>query len=291
VSAGTVDTIASDNPDDPWSRVSREDVQELVDRHLIDSSERPMPPGRIRILFPREYVSIGQTLIALASDSNDRKARLNRRLDELGVMEVFSRYLDEPPKWVVKCSVSSSMVSGVWGLSLFRLNHRGYLYHQPDWGVGYDESLRIVAAWEPVADREAWRTCFLAAYAREWTQIGLPPYLGEWADGPGDLMVDAVTCALESHPSFWEGVADTLREGRGNGLPDDEQLQMVADQFAVPIQELGHVTTALRAGNAARFARITRGKLEAEEGRVVIALFLRCIHGGPFRDPGCQPPP
>ena len=51
------------------------------------------------------------------------------------IEETLSRFTDAPPVAVVYCCVSSSMVSGCWGLFEFRLPARGYLYYRPDWGL------------------------------------------------------------------------------------------------------------------------------------------------------------
>jgi hypothetical protein len=234
-------------------------------------------PSR-KVLFPRKSISIGQALVALVSNKAGRKARATEQLEDHGDMDVFERYLDRPAKWVVKCSVSDSMVSGTWGLVLFHWARRGYLYYQPDSVSG----LRIVAAWEPVNDPEAWKACFLAAYAREWGESGLPPYLGQWADGPDDLMVEAVVRVLADSNGSWTQVSDTVEEGGGNGLPHGTKLRAVADRAGVPLQVVKRTVGHLRDGDAAIRTRIRNGDLEVEERRAVVAIFLHCIQGGPF---------
>lgn len=268
---------SDDFEDDPWSGVQREDVQELLERHVTEASESSTPSGRV--LFPREHTSIGQALVALVSGDSDWQASARAELEGTGVMDVFSRYLDEPTEWVVKCSNSDSRVSGVWGLARFHLGRRGYIYDQPD---EIAPLLRIVAAWEPVDDPEAWRACFLAAYAREWNQIGLPPLLGQWADGPEDLMVEAIVRALADSNSYWTEVSDTVEEGGGNGLPDGAKLQAVADRAGVSLQVVQRLVGHLRDEDAAILTRIRNGDLEVEERRAVVAIFLQCIQGGPF---------
>ena len=233
-------------------------------------------------MLPREDTSIAGALVALASGDSDwevsARAEFERFGVMFGVMDVLSRYLDEPTKWVVKCSNPDSRASGEWGLARFHLGRRGYIYEQPDELA----PLRIVAAWEPVDDREAWKACFLAAYAREWDRIGLPPYLGQRADGPEDLMVEAVVRALADDHSYWTQVSDTLKDGGGNGLPDGAKLQTVADGAGVSLGIMERIVGQLRDGDAAIHTRIQNGDLDVDERRAVVAIFLHCIQGGPF---------
>jgi hypothetical protein len=104
------------------------------------------------------------------------------------------------------------MVSSDWGIMKFSLGGRGYLYDRPDWGSGNDESLRILASWEPVGDQQIFEACFLETYLREWKNLLLPPLLGQWAEGPSDLMREAIRQVLHRSSDLWRGVINEIAD-------------------------------------------------------------------------------
>jgi hypothetical protein len=264
--------------DDPWTGVSREDLQGFLDEYLTESKTAPPLSGRMWL--PRRKISIGRALVALVSDNVNRASASKAEL-EASVEDVFPRYFDEPPRWVVKCSNPDSRVSGIWGLVRLRLGERGYICHKPDEG-DMDESLRIAAAWEPVDDAEVWKACFLAAYAREWAEIGLPPLMGQCAVGPDDLMVEAIVRALASDGTYWNQVADTSRDGGWNGLPGREKVGRLSNRAGVPLELMERIVGQLKVGDAVMLTQIQNGDLQAEERRAVVAIFLDSIEGDPF---------
>jgi len=93
--------------------------------------------------------------------------------------------------WEVKCAVLDSMASGEWGMKSFQAGGRGYFFSVPDWGAG-ERPFLLLGAWSPAPDRETYRRAFVETYVRVWDLIGLPPYVGQLASGPLDLMVQAV---------------------------------------------------------------------------------------------------
>jgi hypothetical protein len=147
-------------------------------------------PGLGTVLIPKKHVSVQSSLLSVLDNDQLREAA-EEVLESESLEDVFSPFLSktpflaENPNWIVECLVTDSMVSGSWGLKAFVLGERGYIYTEPDWGTGDpSEDLPILAAWDPVGVRLAFRTSFLYTYKKYWNRIGLPPSMGQWAVGP-----------------------------------------------------------------------------------------------------------
>jgi hypothetical protein len=172
-----------------------------------------------RVFVPIGEVSLRSALLAAAPGDEDTQAAADSLLEGMGeIEETLSRFTGTPPEQVVYCGVSSSMVSGCWGLFEFRLGARGYLYYQPDFGVGDDESLPIFGAWEPADNPAARRACILRVYSREWRNRALPPAMGEWATGEPGLLQEAILRV------------QTRRRGRRCSRGSSRRLNLVKQQ-------------------------------------------------------------
>ncbi len=258
--------------EDPWSKTSVTDIIATLDRGLIEDLDAD-PFGHI--FKPSGELSIGSVLLALAPGIEDP-------FYSETPAEVFSRVAGVSPKAVVWCSVSDSMVSGSWGLVEFRLGSRGYLYYQPDWGVGDDESLPILAAWEPAEDRELRRQCLLHVYAREWSERGLPPAMGQWATGQADFLQAAILRVLEEHPKAWQLVFDRLGDCPELREPPSSTIDDVVQRSGEHAERVREVIETAAAHGSQFAMRLAGTTSDSEESRIVVALLLHCIAKDPF---------
>jgi hypothetical protein len=70
-----------------------------------------------RVFVPIGEVSLRSALLAAAPGGEDTQAVADSLLEGMGeIEETLSRFTGTPPEQVVYCGVSSSMVSGCWGL-------------------------------------------------------------------------------------------------------------------------------------------------------------------------------
>jgi hypothetical protein len=267
--------------DDPWQNVSAADVAAAIDRALTRDHHEAPPSGRVFV--PVGEVSLRSALLA-AVPANDEEMQLAAEdtLDNVGIEETFSRFTGTPPDKVVYCCVSSSMVSGCWGVFEFRLGDRGYLYYHPDWGIGDDESLPVLGAWEPAGDPPARRACILSVYAREWHERVLPPAMGEWATGEPELLLEAILRVLDATPQAWEAVFERLQQAPEPREPAAQTVEEIANLSAAPTELVQHILNLVAARDDQFEEGIGTGASRGEERRIVVALFVHCIARDPF---------
>lgn len=196
------------------------------------------------------------------------------------------------------------MVSGSWGLCEFQLGNRGFLYYRPDWGLGEgyeDKSLPVLGAWQPAGDQRARQECTLRAYVRNWENLNLPPAMGQWASGDATFLQEAALRVVGARPNEWQRVLERLRQAPEIRDKDPETVERVSDWCkvdAVRVREALHLAyvdvdesrdpASLRqqglpdcAHAALRWSYWLR-RLQAEEGRLLIALYVHCISRGGF---------
>jgi hypothetical protein len=222
------------------------------------------------VFIPKADLTIGSVLVDVLKTKVRSEAR--EVLQNESVDEVFSRISSVATKWVVKCEVSDSMVSGRWGLRTFAIDGRSHLYHQPDEGIEGEELLRIVDAWDPTEDFETFRLCLLNAYSEEWRACILPPAMGQWVSGPAEILLEAVSSALEDDPGYWGLVSERLRRG---AFSLESLLEGTRDLVNLPVEVLEsilgrYVTTTSTEG-------IQSERLTKQEARVLVAAFLCAI--------------
>jgi hypothetical protein len=191
--------------DDPWVDISVSDVKSFMDACLGYK-----PAGRKasrRVSLPRS--SIKAALLGVLNDKDQQIAEELLHCEHLE--DLLGRFLKKDPWWVIRCEVTNSMVSSRWGLKAFVLKDRGYIYYLPDDDCTEEAStLPILEAWDPVKDKVAYRSAVLMAYINHWQEALLPPYRGQWASGPFDVMLEAVSKILRRCPDDWSVVLNRL---------------------------------------------------------------------------------
>lgn len=206
--AERVDAVAEE--EGPWADISSSDIKSFIDARLSNEPCGLQASGRV--LLPESEVSIKAALLGVLQDE-DQRTEAEEIIQCESLTEVFWQFVTEDLGWVIHCDVTDSMVSGEWGLKAFVLEGRGYIYHQPDADCTEEAAtLPILGAWEPVEDRLAYRSSLLKAYTECWQYVGLPPYVGQWAAGPFDVMLEAVNEVLSVQPDSWPAVFRHLRD-------------------------------------------------------------------------------
>ena len=119
----------------PWTAVSSADIQRALDFAVARTLGRRKSKRKIS---PDSLPSVREALINVFGD-DELRAEAEAVLEGENPEAVLAPFLKAEPEWLVRCSTTDSMVSGVWGLKGFVLGSCGYLYFHPDFGVG-DES-------------------------------------------------------------------------------------------------------------------------------------------------------
>lgn len=255
---------------DPWQGASASEVIGVIDAALTEA-----PDGQARtglVLVPSGEVSVRTALLSVIARDDEAQEAAEVFLENWGIGEVLHRITAADLGFVVWCSVSSSMVSGAWGLMEFRVGDRGYLYYQADWGIDDDESLSILGAWEPADDAEARRACVLRTYQREWFKRHLPPLMGEWARGDAEILQTAIHQVLEDNDDAWEWVFGRLRDCQELLEPTSALLEEASRLSGAPSDRVREVLRAVQP--------LDKGSAPPREEaarRIVVALFIRCI--------------
>ena len=192
------------------------DIAKALDRGLRDDSQTAKSG---RIFVPADGLSVRSVLASVAPTDDEAQAAFDAAFEDEAPAQILFRIARiSNVQRVVWCSVSDSMVSGSWGLVEFKLGVRGYVYYQPDSGVGDDESLPVLGAWEPVEDRSAREECLLRIYMRKWSTFGLPPLMGQWATGDAYVLQHGVLGALHDEPDAWSSIFERLLAQRADLL-------------------------------------------------------------------------
>ncbi|MEX2376141.1 MAG: hypothetical protein WD942_11255 [Dehalococcoidia bacterium] len=198
------------DPLGPWRQVA----PALVERALnaIPWEELNMLPSISgRVLVPSDPVSVHSALLAGVEDEAARNDTSELELDGITDLETALRQIAEVEQ-LFECAVENSMVSGAWGLGSFTFGSRGYLYNRPDAGIGDDESLPILGAWEPADDPDTRLECIKAVYRREATRKGWPPHgFAERIQGDTNLIFDLLVDILLFEPDVAGLMIERLR--------------------------------------------------------------------------------
>jgi hypothetical protein len=270
------DDAEDDEEIDPWRDISPANLAEAMDRALIKDSEDP-PSGRM--LRPIPELSLRSVLRALLPWKRDTQELADEWLADNGIEETFFRLARTSPKRVVYCCVSSSMVSGCWGVHEFRLAGRGYLYFSSDED---EDGGAILGAWEPAGDAAARRAGILAVYAREWGERTLPPAMGEWASGDPALLQEAILRALEAEPEAWKVVLERLSDAPEPREASAQTVRRVARCSGAAAQQVRDVLGLLTAQDGELKERLLTRSSSDDERRIVVAVFVHCIAKDPF---------
>lgn len=264
-------------PEELWEEVSPADIRAKLDLKLIK-----VPTGRsstAKVFRAQKGLTIGGVLL----DVLEKKVRSEARefLSDVSVGEVFTGITKNAmDSWVViECEVSDCVGHGSeWDLMAFAIDGRGYLYYQPGDTENEEEIfLRIVGAWEPIQDADAFRLCLLNTYNREWERCLLPPCMNaQFVTGPADIMLDAVSTVLKNNPGYWGVVSAKLLDLARSELSFEELVEGTKDQVNMPPEVVASILRPY-VKTAGTEERIQPERPTERESRVLVAAFLHVI--------------
>lgn len=194
-----------------WGEITCEDWCALLDQKLSTADSDSVAGGTVWMVKEGSGTTIGGMLYELAEKAGYEDPWGETNYDE--AMDFVREHFMNDKQTTVLCEITSHMASGAWGLGQFISGDRGYFYRIADYGVGDDEgeAIPILSAWAPAHDVQAYEAAFLKTYTEHWG-FGLPPDLGEWAEGPPKLMTKAIATVLAQAPGMWTNVLGKLKE-------------------------------------------------------------------------------
>jgi hypothetical protein len=265
----------------PWTAVSSADIQRAFDSEVAGKSGRRKSKRKIS---PDSLPSIREALVSVFGDDEELRKKAEAAIEGEDPETVLAPFLDAGPGWLVRCSVTDSMVSGVWGLKGFVLGSRGYLYFHPDFGVGDEsECLPIVGVWEVSEERSARLACWKDAYTTYCKDFALPPFMGQWAHGPSDFLREAIGAVLQRKPSLWLGVLNRLRQDTAEDDTDGSLIRSLAEKVTSETgmgeSAVSGVLRTFLAGSKRRSIKRDFGDLESQ---ILVAAFVARIGMGGF---------
>jgi hypothetical protein len=265
----------------PWNTVSSVDIQNALDSKIAQTMGRRKSKRKINLY---SLPSIREALINVFQDNEELRSKAEETLAGKNPEKVLVPFLSAEPKWVIRCSVTDSMASGIWGLKCFVLGSRGYLYYHPDFGIGDEgECLPVVGIWEPANDRSAGLASLKNAYIAYWENFALPPRMGQWARGPSDFLADAVSAILKQTPSEWPDVLDRLRRDTKKDKTEGGLVHFLAEQVSSQTKvEKSAVSGILVTFTAGRETPVRKLSLSELESQVLVAAFVTRIGMGGF---------
>lgn len=164
-------------------------------------------------------------------------------LDNATEDSYLQEILHVEPQWIIECLNTDSLVSGSWGLKHFVLDRTCFIYHSPLFGCGDEnEALPILAKWEVSKGRRVARQKFLSAYQLCWQDYGLPPFMGQWAHDPMNVLAAAIKTILDATPKEWSAVRERIHERLAS---DPELLDNLSRKVAKKIQSDSEIIHAL----------------------------------------------
>ena len=265
----------------PWTTVSSADIQKALDSGVARTMGRRKSKRRIA---PDSLPTIREALINVFRDNEELQSEAEETLEGGNPEEVLAPFLRDEPKWVIRCSVTESMVSSIWGLKCFVLGSRGYFYYHPDFGIGDEtECLPIVGIWEPANDWSAGLASLKDSYINYCEDFALPPFMGQWAQGPTDFLADAVETILQRTPSLWPDVLDRLRRDTKDHDTDGGLVRFLVEQVTSQTKaEECTVSGILTHFLTGRETPVMKSSLSELESRVLVAAFVKRIGMGGF---------
>lgn len=152
----------------------------------------------------------------------------------------------EPMRRELTCEVYDSMTSCPWGFESFVLGPRGYFVEVPDYDLATDGLYRILGAWEPARSRATYEAAWVETYVTWWDRIGLPPFRGQAAYGPEELMLRALERILGDDDADWARQIGYVLEDH----PDLRAyaVEAAAEDTGLPEATVAEVLRALAAG-------------------------------------------
>lgn len=261
--------------DNPWVDVSAPDVKSFIDARLRRKPDSAKTSSAV--LLPKSRLSIKSVLLGVLHDKGQR-ATAEEIFFCSTLEELLGRFLKKDPWWVILCEVTDSMLgSNVWGLKAFVLKDRGYIYHEPG-DHCTDESARrpILAAWEQFKDERAYKSAVLIAYRKHWKDAILPPYFGQWASGPFDVMLQAVSEILTRRPDHWPVVLKRLRDHDRQNTSFAKLAQKTSLKMGLRQDEMKEILLPYTSTGELS-DRPTRQDLSEDRKRVLVGAYLCLI--------------
>ncbi len=172
-------------PPDPWEGIPCAEIIAILENGLREAHDPQLRSGRI--FDPVNDLSVQSVFVTVARDKlrgmDFDEADLEDLGEFIGFEELIARYANGPLEPIVACSVTDGMVSGIWGLSEFRMENHGFIYYRPDGGSGDDESLPILGAWEPPTTCMRAKHAFFACTRANGKIVACPR---RWASGQAE---------------------------------------------------------------------------------------------------------
>ena len=269
-------------PVPPWDAASSADLQAAIAPVITQLEAKHKAKLKIA---SESLPSIRQVLIDLLRGDRALLNEAEEVLEDGGDLEeILNPFLEEQPKWVVRCSATDSMMSSFWGIKNFNLGSREFLYYIPVLGVGDDnECLPIIGTWERSNDKGAAFRSLFAAYKDYWQDFALPPAMGQWAKGPVPFLVAAIGTILEENPDSWSDVLDRLRADVSEDSGMGDHLTFLIEQVAKATEKENLLVATILEdffnGRKESPPNSTFGDIEA---RVLVAAFVLSIGRGGF---------
>ena len=254
-----------------WGEITFDDWCTGLDRMLSNAETEAVPGGKIWMVKGGRENSVAGLIDQLAEKAGYEDPW--GEVDYIEAMDFVREHFMQDDHSAVFCEITSHMVSGAWGLSQFISGDRGYFYRLADWGIGDDEgeAIPILSAWAPASDAQVYEAAFLKTYLKHWG-FGLPPFLGEWAEGPPGLMTNAMAAVLVQRPDMWKTVLDTLKKPE-RVLPHERLTAAIAQQTGVSIACVDDAYAFLAADTAALVAFLSRGEVPDSVRQGLVGLF------------------
>lgn len=231
--------------DDRWAkrlaRIDLDRVRERLDAALVPVEGLDVE-GEVFLARAEDPIFLEDAILGDLSEE-DREAAF----DELWYDGVVEAALGpDALESEVSCEVYSSMTSGSWGLSSCVIGPRGYFVETPDPDTREEGMYRLLGGWEPARSRPTYEAAWVETYVAWWSEIGLPPFRGEVAHGPEELMLRALARILGDDDAHWarevEYVLRDSPEARGHAV------RAAAEDTGLPEATVAEVLRALAAG-------------------------------------------
>lgn len=254
-----------------WGEITFDDWCAALGRLLSTSDGEPVPGGTVWMINGGENNTIGGLLSELAEKAGYEDPWGEADYDE--AMQFVREHFMQDDHAAVLCEVTSHMTSGAWGLGQFISGDRGYFYRKADFGVGDDEgeAIPILSAWAPASDPQVYESAFVKTYEKHWG-FGLPPDLGEWADGPPKLMTKAISRVLTTESGMWKTVIEKLTKPE-SAIRNEDLAICIAQQTAVPAEHISEVRSLLGKGSAVVLGELAGGEVPESVRQGLVALF------------------
>jgi hypothetical protein len=243
----------------PWNRIDPDRLRVALSAAWGDPI--PVNGGRGRIYFAKLPVRLSDLLLEGFPPNTVSEEMLEEYADEgldvIGGMEKLFAWLDGcratnvSRSTVVSCWVET-MGGGCWELLTLEAHNRGYIVYTLDEDGEECSPAHVCAMWEPAADASVRREAVIRTYVANWSDLVLPPEMGQCATGRQPLWMECLLALLDAQPSLWPVLASQMPRGEfvDDGcwkyvaslakLPEKRLLELYADAgFRLRVQRTG----------------------------------------------------